>query len=108
MLKNNYLFYSDYLRNKDINAKEVLLAKTHDSYLIGPIINSNFNEKSFYKRIKSSSIYNNKIYKKMSKRKSDFLINKYKNRLSDNEVMEIFRDGKTIFHTILKVPGENK
>ena len=42
-----------------------MIAKTKKSYLIGPIIDDNFYEGSFYKRIKSNSIYTTKIYKKM-------------------------------------------
>ena len=65
MLKNNYLFYSDYLKKRNLKAKSILIAKTKYSYLIGPLINSKFDEDSFYKRIKSDSIYTLNIYKKM-------------------------------------------
>ena len=68
MLNNNYLFYSDYLKKRNIKNKSILIAKTKKSYLIGPLINSKFDEKSFYKRIKSNSIYTFKIYKKMFKK----------------------------------------
>lgn len=61
MLKNNYLFYSDYLKNRTIKNKSIMIAKTKSSYLIGPIIDHNFYEKSFYKRIISNSIYTTKI-----------------------------------------------
>ena len=65
MLKNNYLFYSDYLKKRNLKDKSILIAKTKNSYLIGPLINSRFDEESFYKRIKSNSIYTFDIYKKM-------------------------------------------
>lgn len=65
MLKNNYLFYSDYFKNRIIKNKSILIAKTKTSYIIGPIIDQNFYEVSFYKRVKSNSIYTTKIYKKM-------------------------------------------
>ena len=64
MLKNNYLFYSDYLKKRNLKDKSILIAKTKNSYLIGPLINSRFDEESFYKRIKSNSIYTFDIYKK--------------------------------------------
>ena len=35
------------------------------------------------------------------------LIEKYKNDLSDNEVIEIFNDGNIIKHKIIKLPGDN-
>lgn len=63
MSKSRYLFYSDYLKNRNIENKSILIAKTRKSYLIGPLINSKFDEKSFYKRIKSNSIYTINIYK---------------------------------------------
>ena len=107
MLKNNYLFYSDYLRDRNIKNKSIILAKTKKSYLVGPIIDSNFNEESFYRRIKSNSIYSRKIYKKMFKRKCNLLINKYKDKLKSNQIIEIYRDGEIILHSILKVPGVN-
>lgn len=107
MLKNNYLFYSDYLRNKNLENKLIMVAKTKKSYLVGPIIDSNFYEESFYRRIKSNSIYTKKIYKKMFQRKSKSLINKYKNKLKSNQIIEIYKNGDIILHSILKVPGED-
>ena len=77
MAENKYLFYSDFLKNQNINNKNILVAKTKSSYLIGPKINHKFDGVSFYKRIKSNCIYSPKIYKKMFKRKCVFLINKY-------------------------------
>ena len=52
MLKN-YLFYKDYLKNRNIDNIEILISKTKNSYLIGPIINNEFDEKSYenYKKI---------------------------------------------------------
>lgn len=107
MKKNNYLFYSDYFKNKNIKNKSILIAKTKNSFLIGPIIDYDFNEASFYKRVKSNSIYTTKIYKKMFRKKCDLLINKYKNNLKSNQIIEVDKKGKIILHTILKVPGED-
>ena len=84
-----------------------MIAKTKDSYLIGPIINFDFNEQSFYKRIKSNSIYTTKIYKRMLKRKCNILINKYRNDLKSNQIIEVYKKGEIVLHSILKVPGEN-
>ena len=106
MLKNKYLFYSDYLKRGDIKNKTIMIAKTKNSYLIGPIINSNFYEESFYKRINSNSIYSTKIYKKMLKRKCDLLVNKYKVNLNSNQIIEVYKNGEIVLHSILKVPGE--
>lgn len=107
MKKNNYLFYSDYLKGKDIAGKDILVSKTKDSYLMGPLLNKNFDNQSFFKRLVSNSIYSLKIYKKMSYFKCEKMINKYKNVLSDNEVIEIFKNGSTVKHKIIKVPGDN-
>lgn len=107
MLKNNYLFYSDYLKDRNIKHKSVMIARTKSSYLVGPIIDSNFYEESFYKRIKSNSIYSSKIYKKMLNRKSNSLINKYKNKLKSNQIIEIYKNGEIILQYIIKVPGED-
>ncbi len=107
MEENKYLFYSNFLKNQNINNKNILVAKTKNSYLIGPKINHKFDSTSFYKRIKSNCIYPLKIYKKMFKRKCEFLINKYAEGIKDNEVIEIFKNGETLVHKIIKVPGEN-
>ena len=56
MSENSYLFYSDYLKRRKIKNKSILIAKTNNSYLIGPKIDSEFYEQSFYKRIKSNWI----------------------------------------------------
>lgn len=107
MLKNNYLFYSDYLKNRNLKNKSILIAKTKNSYLIGPAINSKFDEDSFYKRIKSNSIYTPNIYKKMFRKKCNKLIEKYMNNLSNNQIIELYKNGEIVKHSILKVPGEN-
>lgn len=67
MAENKYLFYSDFLKNQNINNKNILVAKTKSSYLIGPKINHKFDGVSFYKRIKLNCIYSPKIYKKCLK-----------------------------------------
>ncbi len=36
MEENKYLFYSNFLKNQNINNKNILVAKTKNSYLIGP------------------------------------------------------------------------
>jgi len=104
--KNDYLFYSDYLKDRNTKNNSIMIARTKNSYLVGPLIDSNFYEQSFYKRIKSNSIYREKIYKKMFWRKSNLLINKYKDKLKSNQIIEIYKSGETILHKIIKVPGE--
>ena len=106
MKKNNYLFYSEYLKGKSLQDKEILVSKTKTSYLIGPLLNKKFNSNSFYKRLISNSIYSLKIYKKISCFKCRKMINMYKNNLSDNEVIEIFKDGSITKHKIIKLPGD--
>lgn len=107
MAKNNYLFYSYYLKTRNTENKSIMIAKTKKSYLIGPIIDHNFYKDSFYRRIKSNSIYTTKIYKKIFKKKCDSLIKKYKNELKSNQIIELDKKGNIILHSILKVPGED-
>lgn len=107
MAKNNYLFYSEYLKGKSFLGKEILVSNTKTSCLIGPLLNKSFNNNSFYKRLTSNSIYSLKIYKRISYFKCKKIINKYMDVLSDNEVLEIFKDGSSVKHKIIKVPGEN-
>ena len=104
---NNYLFYKEYLKNRNIDNKDILVAKTRESYIIGPLINERFDEKSFYKRIVSNSVFSPKIYKRLSKRKCLNLLNEYQDKLKDNEVIEIFKNNEIIIHKIIKVPGDN-
>ena len=87
--------------------KEILVSRTKTSYLVGPLINQKFDSNSFYKRLISNSIYSLKIYKKMSCFKCKKLIDMYKGFLSDNEVIEIFKDGSFTKHKIIKLPGDN-
>ena len=107
MAKNNYLFYSEYLKGKSLREKKILVSKTKTSYLIGPLLNKNFDNNSFYKRLASNSIYSLKKYKKFSCFKCKKIFNKYMGDLSDNEVLEIFKNGSSVKHKIIKVPGEN-
>ena len=89
MEKINYLFYKDFIiKNKRLE-KGILISKIKHSYMIGPIINKNFDERSFIKRLTSSSIYSIKNYKNFNKRMVTKLINKYYDLLGNNEVLEI-------------------
>lgn len=106
MKENKYLFYSDYLKNRNIKNKNILIAKTKNSYLIGPIINTKFNEKAFYKRIISNSVFSIKIYKKILSKKCIKLIEKYKPYIGDNEILELYKDNNIYIHKILKVSGD--
>jgi len=106
MLKNDIKFYSDYLNTRDICGEKILFAKTKNSYLIGPKIDFEFDEESFFRRLTSNSIYSMKIYKKTSTYKALKIINEYYNALSDNEVIECYKNGEIIKHKILKIPGD--
>ena len=105
MKTNSYLFYKEYLKTRNLKNKTILMAKTKNSYLIGPLINIDFNEESFYKRMVSNSIYKKNIYKNISSKKCLELLTKYQNNLVSNEVIEIMKDGNTLIHKIIKVPG---
>lgn len=61
----NYVFYSDYLKNRKAPKNSILVSKTKNSVLIGPKIDDKFDEFSFYKRLLSTSIYDINMYKKM-------------------------------------------
>lgn len=100
-----FIYYSDYLRNRILKDSQLFISKTSKSYLIGPKITNNFDEKSFYKRLISSSLYVKKMYKKFSNRKALKLSNSYYETLNENEVIEVFKDGSTVSHLIIKVPG---
>lgn len=94
----------DYLKNKIILDEEIFVAKVKNAYLIGPKINKEFDLESFYKRIISSSLFELKNYKKLSSSKAQKLITQYIDDLENNEVFEIFKDGKILRHKIIKVP----
>lgn len=98
-----YLFYNEYLKNRNTLGKDILVAKTRNSYLIGPKINENFLEDSFYLRVKSNSIYKINIYKKIRKSKLKKL-EKLNIKLNDNEVIELYKDGSKVIHQIIEVP----
>ena len=107
MLKDDYLFYSDYFKDRNIDGKKILVAKLKKSYLIGPLINNRFREDSFYRRLLSNSIYDIKEYKKIINKTCLKLINKYVDSIKSNEVLEIKDDGTMELHKIIKVPGDN-
>ena len=43
----------------------------------------------------------------MFNKKCLLYINKYKDCIKDNEVLEIYKDGKTIVHRVIEVPGDS-
>ena len=106
MKKNNWICYPKYIKNNSTFGAEILVAKTKISYLIGPLINERFDNISFYKRLMSNSIYNSNIYKSISNMKCKKIVDEYMSKLSDNEVIEIFKNGDIIKHKIISLPGE--
>lgn len=100
----NYIFYKDYMKSRKLYNNGILISKVKKSYLIGPKINSKFDELSFYKRLKSTSLYDKKIYKNFSDRKVKRLIEKYIEMVKDNEVIEVFKDGTITIHKIIPLP----
>ena len=100
----DYILYKDFLKEKNFDKENILVARTSNSYLIGPKIDESFDSESFKKRIKSNCIYNTKIYKSVKKDICLKYIDKYYKDLQSNEVIEIF-DDKIIKHKIIHVPG---
>ncbi len=100
MEKEDYVFYSDYFVNRDIRDKKILVSKYKKAYLIGPLINSNFNENAFYRKVIFNSVCSIKYYKKMANVACLKLINKYIDTLKSNEVLEIQEDGTMKLHKI--------
>jgi len=103
--KNDYLFYSDYFKNRELKNKSIMVSKSNKSYLIGPLIDAKFYETSFRKRIESNSIYTTKIYKKIFCKKANMLVKKYKPLLKSNQIIEVSKNGQLLLHTIARVPG---
>ena len=50
-----YIYYNQYLINRDLQNFNILVSKIKGGYLIGPKITDNFDEESFYRRVKSSA-----------------------------------------------------
>ena len=106
-----YIQYNDFLDNYDNYDKneiigKILVGKINNSYLIGPRIIDEKDYITFFKRVKSNSVYDISKYKKVNDRKIINLLNKYQNMLCENEIIEI-KNNKIKLHTILKIP-ENK
>lgn len=100
-----YILYKEYLKKHKIYNEEIFVSKIFDGYLIGPKINTVFDEYSFYKRIISSSIYSRNKYKSCLKRTANKLIKKYAEDLKDNEIIEVLKSGEEVRHKIIPVPG---
>jgi len=94
----------NFLINKLISDEELFVGKVKNAYLIGPQINKELDAESFYKRTISSSLFELKNYKKLSESKAKKLIELYGINFSNNEVLEIFKDGRVLKHKIIKVP----
>jgi len=106
MSKNKFLSYKKFIKKGNNFNKEILIAKTKDSHLVGPLLDYDFDKDSFKKRLLSNSIYPLKYYKKASSKKANKLIEKYMHKLESNEVLEVYNNGKIEKHRIIKVPGD--
>lgn len=106
MKKVNYLFYRDFFVKNERVKSGILVSKIKHSFLLGPIINEDFDEKSFEKRLLSSCVYSLKQYKKFNRKYAETLIDKYYEILTSNEVLEIKNKDIFIKHKIIQVPGD--
>lgn len=100
----NYIFYSDYLNNRNIQVNSILISKISDSILIGPKVDEMFDHNSFCRRLLSSSIYNTNDYKKISQKFAITLIKKYEKKVKNNKILEVLKTGELIFHKIIPIP----
>ena len=104
----NYIYYDQYLINRNFQDFNMLVSKIKGGYLIGPKITDKFDEESFYRRVKSSALFDNIKYrsnlsKRLLKRLDDYYLS-----LSDNEVIEIAKNGKIIRHKIVSLPWRSR
>lgn len=102
----NYLTYEDFFKDCNTTGYDILVAQTKKTFLIGPKINESFDIRSFILRTTSNCIYDKKIYNVRIKKSNLNYINKYFDKIGNNEVYELYKD-KIIIHKILKVPEEN-
>lgn len=103
-----YLSIHDFLKKRNTIDKGVFVSRTNDSYLIGPIIDFDFDYNSFYRRITSSCVYKKNLYKKVSKKISLELIKNYYNKLCLGDILEVYKSGIFVKHKFFSIPKGNK
>ncbi|CDF11486.1 unknown [Mycoplasma sp. CAG:776] len=103
-----YIYYNQYLINRDLQNFNILVSKIKGGYLIGPKITDNFDEESFYRRVKSSALFDNINYSRRLSKKLLEKLDDYYFLLLDNEIFEITKKGKTIRHKIISLPWRSR
>lgn len=98
-----FIDYKKYflLSNKD-ELYCVLFAKVKGGYIIGPLVDKNFNHCDFLKRLSSSKVHLISEYREVSKRKKNQLYKKYWQCLQPNLILEI-RKKEVIEHFFYEI-----
>ena len=106
MEKFDYISIRKYLKKRNLKDAAIFVGKTRKSFIIGPKINNEFDEESFYKRLIASSVYSSNMYKTVFRKKTNALINEYYEKLNNNEMIEIYKNGEIVSHKIIKLSGD--
>ncbi len=108
MIKNNFVCYSEILKNDKKLAKEsVLYAYINDKLYLGPIIDNKFNYNNLIKRLKASALYNPYKIKKMN---IDNVISnyiKYSSDLSGDLIFVIQNNELLKEYKLRNIPGDD-
>lgn len=95
----------EFLKNPQNCKGDIFIGKTRESFLLGPIVNDEFSFGSFYKRIKSSMLYNKNRYKDINLKEIEKILEYHLDEIEDNVMMEFFKDGRVTRHILKKIPG---
>lgn len=105
-MKDNFISLKSFLKTREQKDDVIFIGRTKKSILIGPYTGEFFKFDDFYKRITSNCLYNDKMYKNISKNKAMKIMkeNDIKSEDLKNKMFEYYKDGNMIVHVFTNIP----
>ena len=105
-MKEEFITIKEFLKSGDRKDNAVFVAKTAKSIIIGPYTANNFQYDDFYKRLTANCLYNKNMYKNISIKKINKIIDDNKIKIEEltDTMLEYYKNGEFVCHKFINIP----
>lgn len=105
-MEEKFITIKGFLKNEEKKDNAIFVAKTAKSIIIGPYTANNFKYDVFYKRLTANCLYNKHMYKNVSIKKINKIINDNKIKIEEltDTMLEYCKNGELVCHKFINIP----
>lgn len=105
-MEEKFITIKKFLKNGKKKDNAIFVAKTTKSIIIGPYTANNFKYDDFHKRLTANCLYNKHMYKNISIKKINKIINANKIKIEEltDTMLEYCKNGEIVRHQFINIP----